>query len=223
MSYNEACFKDGKDVIDEMIDHGTMITRTMKRLPPNSKIPFPFNQEVAYTKEKWRAKETRTEEEERRTEQQLVEGEGNDDAAKFTAKFHAAQSSAGSAPKIDETPPPQKDDPPPKPKDDKGKAAVAEIRKTHSVFDKTIREWHGLIAMSEKSDITGGCKFEQLLNDTTRLDEENMQVERKYLSGTTLLDDDIRTAAARSGELAKLMKDGNKKAAMLMTWLKFKE
>ena len=53
MTYQKAANQDGEQVIIECIKAGTMTTRFNKKLPPSTKIPWPQNQEVAYTTETW--------------------------------------------------------------------------------------------------------------------------------------------------------------------------
>ena len=43
----------GEDALKEMVAVGTMVARIDPRLPPNSKIPYPHNQQVAHVREKW--------------------------------------------------------------------------------------------------------------------------------------------------------------------------
>ena len=53
MTFKAASDRDGETLIRECIAHGTMATRPNQKLPPTSKVPWPFNQEVAYVREGW--------------------------------------------------------------------------------------------------------------------------------------------------------------------------
>lgn len=62
MSFHQAAGKDGRETILEMIQNGSMTSRPNRKLSADTKIPWPENLEVAYTREEWHSgKETKAE------------------------------------------------------------------------------------------------------------------------------------------------------------------
>eukprot|EP00959_Pyramimonas_sp_CCMP1952_P431207 9031093-Pyramimonas_sp.AAC.1 len=145
MTFKAAADRDGEQLIRECIAHGTVVTRPNPKLPPSTQIEHPWNLEVAYVKEGWSKKVKVTDEEHSKEEQDEESGATKEFCEKFSTTWNGVGTQSSSAtlpanPRVD-THHPQKDPP-----SERDKVAVANARKVHSSFDKTAREWQGLLA-----------------------------------------------------------------------------
>ena len=61
--WKEVSDKEGHDALLEMVAAGSVVVRRHINLPPNSKIQYPYNQQVAYVRQKWSKVRRLTEEE----------------------------------------------------------------------------------------------------------------------------------------------------------------
>ena len=224
MSYHEATQKDSKAIVDEKLAFGTLVSRRIRGLPPDSKIEYPWNQEVAYTTSTWESTRQATDIDEAPRDADPEKAE--EDMQAFNARFddiaHVASSSTARA-ELDAT------TPAPRPSNDvaKSKAAIVPLRKSHSMFDKAKREWDGVLERSSRSDVTRGSKFEldlkEIKSEAEALDDANLTIENKFLGGTSLSDTDLRSAGQNTSALVALIRSGNKKTTMIRGWLNFKE
>ena len=98
---------------------------------------------------------------------------------------------------------------------DRDKVTMQKLRQAHGLCDKNIREWKATIEISKTKEATKGSTFETqlgaLISAAQAADAKNMSIEGKHLSGTSLLDADIRNAAEGTAALVKLLKEGNEK------------
>eukprot|EP00959_Pyramimonas_sp_CCMP1952_P000814 16086-Pyramimonas_sp.AAC.1 len=53
VSFQSAASRDGETAVREMIAFGTMQCRPNPKLPPTTTLEWPYNQQVAYTVDKW--------------------------------------------------------------------------------------------------------------------------------------------------------------------------
>ena len=104
------------------------------------------------------------------------------------------------------------------------KEAVSRARNMHGRWDRTRREWEGLLTRSEGHPNTVGCKFEVDLRNLVAVlvgvDEKMMVVEKAQLSKTPLDDVAIRESGDHATRLHEAMKEGCKKKNALGTWMK---
>ena len=92
------------------------------------------------------------------------------------------------------------------------KEAVSRARNMHGRWDRTRREWEGLLTRSEGHPNTVGCKFEvdlrHLVAVLVGVDEKMMVVEKAQLSNTPLDDVAIRESGEHATRLNYAIKDG---------------
>jgi len=220
LPWNEVAKKEGHDALLEMISAGTVLCRRHIHLPLNSKIVYPFNQQVAYVKEGWSKQKKRSE----RESFNDTAAAGADDVAKFHRRW--SESSPAKAPA---KAPPQ--GPAPSPADKGGterdKVAIGNLRKTHSAWDRARREYTALVAKSKDHQNTSGCKLETDLGDAvttgTNLDSKLLTYETKFLEGKAFTDAEIGSIAATVGQLVDIMKTNNKRAAAMKPWFKLED
>ena len=103
------------------------------------------------------------------------------------------------------------------------KIALQGVRRTHSAWDRFIREARGVIEHSKSCSTTADSKLEQDLNnvilegaepDTAILAWES-QVSMSSSSSSSLSSSSIKTVAQHCADLEELMKSGRKKIAAL--------
>ncbi|CAK0829345.1 unnamed protein product [Prorocentrum cordatum] len=213
MTFKAAADRDGGQLIRERIAHGTVITRPNPEPPPSTQIEHPWNLEVACVKEGW-SKKVKEQDEESGATKEFCE--------KFSTTWNGVGTQSSSPtlpanPRVDAQHP-QKDPP-----SEGDKVAVANARKVHSSFDKTAREWQGLLARSEANPYTKGAKFQTDLQDKLgvckQLDSKVMALEMQLLSRIPLTDSEIKQAGFDANGLVEEMKEGKKIAAKIKAWL----
>ena len=222
MPYKQAEGIEGAEALNEMIQAGTVTTRRHPRLPENSKIPYPYNQQVAYVKETWSKKrrvvDTHTLSENAEATTANIEsfmGDFNRESGAASSDMRVPVTkpiTAGTKQKVDD----QQVDA------DTLKVAVTSLRKGHSSWDRMKRDWLAVICKSENHQNTRGCKFESdlkhLMEHGDKLDKKICAMEGKHLTGVKLNADDIKESSAMTNELATIIKNGSKKANALKPW-----
>ncbi|CAK0830166.1 unnamed protein product, partial [Prorocentrum cordatum] len=232
MTFHGAASKDGEVAVKEMLRFGALKSRPNSKLPPDAELKWPCTLEVARAVEKW-SDATTAKKSERVDDHEGWNQDEMEEFSKATKRLSAkvkdatiAASSSGAA-----TPggaAPQANDgtggqgaPPPAERD---KVCVTNAKKSHTLWDRTRREWHALCVRSKSCENTRGCKIESdletLLKELDALDQDIMGVETKFLSATALTDDDITTTANNVQQLVDKIKIGNKKATALKPWFK---
>ena len=101
--------------------------------------------------------------------------------------------------------------------------AMASLRKGHNAWDRTSREWDGLVSKSAAHKNTKGCKFEVDLKNLTvkrrDLDDKLKSIERKYLTDPKSLDEDaMKWVSQYTHDLKETITQGQKKASALKPW-----
>ena len=230
--WKEIADKEGHDALLEMVKAGTVVTRRHPKLPADSAIAYPYNQQVAYVVEKWISK-TRVVDAEDSVSHADAEQDtlaGLEQRAKGASSAIASRRAgtggtvAASMPNaspganaVGALPMPAG----PSPRD---KEAVANVRKTHGLWDRAKREYTALVSKSKACSNTQGCKFEQDLEVTIQqgasLDDDLMKYEIKFLEGRTYSNDDVSEMSRLVTTAVDLIKAGNKKASALRPWFK---
>ena len=109
-------------------------------------------------------------------------------------------------------------------KDTASATAVSNMRKIHSAWDRTKREWAGLIAQSEAHTNTNGCKFESDLRavilNGTKIDDSMVTLETNYVAKGALARDEIEQGAKLASHLVEAMKNGAKRVVALKACFK---
>ena len=244
MTYREACNKDGEDVVAEMVAYGTLTCRRNPNLPPTSRIPEPFCNQVAYVKETWSGArvahtvETIGSDHEDGDDREDDPEDEQQQFQNFDKKFQqitggvprlalrqAMPDSAGGVAKKkeDEDAENEKKE---KENKERDKITVQNLRKAHSMFERARREWQATVSQSAANQNTTGSKVELDLDtciiEAGKTDECMMSVERKFLQGTSLVDSDIRNAAEMTTKLLEQIKGANKKQGALKAWFVLK-
>ena len=98
------------------------------------------------------------------------------------------------------------------------------MRKVHSAWDRTKREWAGLVAQSEAHTNTKGCKFESDLRASiligTKIDDSMVALETNYVAKGALARDEIEQGAKFASQLMEAMKNGGKRVVALRACFK---
>ena len=107
--------------------------------------------------------------------------------------------------------------------EEKAKLCVQKLRRCHSSWDSSKRQWKASQSKSEKHDHTAGCKFE---HDLTKMmatgdayDKICLEMESKHLGGTSLTDTDIRNVSEQVTNITNLIKSANKINNALNQWM----
>jgi len=225
LPWKEVADKEGHDALMEMVTAGTVLTRRHPRLPTTSTIPYPANQQVRYVVERWK---TTTKSSEHEDHVQPVAGD--QDAVSAHAKSVAAataaiQSRRGGNASVQETAAPSTQGAGPNATpSERDKTAVANVRKTHSLWDRGKREYTALISKSKACANTQGCKFELdlegAIKEGIKLDASLMLYETKYMEGKAFTNDDVEKMSSLATKTVELIKESNKRAAALRPWFK---
>jgi len=224
--WKEIAEKEGHDALIEMVTAGTVTIRRNPRLPITSQIPYPLNQQVAYEQEKWSRKRQTIEG--KRLEGELPQEEHEAFETQFASAKKATKISVadcrpggsrdGQAPGQG-----QGTDPKGQPSE-RDKNTIAQLRKTHSLWDRAKREYQGLVSKSKGNPNTRGTAFEVALeaaiNQGSQADSTLMGYETQYLGGRAFTDEDVSNLMALTNELVDLIKTSNKKATALRPWFK---
>ena len=194
-----------------------------QKLPSSSSIPFPRNQQVRFVKEVFSRKRKRGEETRREDA-----GEDPETVESFAATYDhfvhnslnaALSSSAGS--NLGAPPGPGKDV---GGQAERDKTTVTNLRKAHSLWDRSTRDFEALVRKSGSHPNTTGCKFEKdlvlIITSGASRDSAVKGFEQTFLEGKSFSDEEIKKAADVSNNVLKLVKEGQKKAAALRPWFK---
>ena len=110
---------------------------------------------------------------------------------------------------------------------DRDKVAIANLRKTHSAWDRAKRKYTALISKSNQHENTKGCKVETDLGNTvthgTQLDARMLTYETKFLEGKSFEDKDIADISTVVNQLVDIVKCNNKRSAAMKPWFKLDE
>ena len=227
--WRKAANEIGEENLREMVESGTMVTRLDPRLPPNSKIQWPNNQQVAHVREVWSnlAKQTESKKE---VSTKPQDEEGTKKSKKNLKrqkknkkkKFQWQSRPSGSQPSPQLQVVNEAKDKQLKDKLEKDKSVVAGIRRAHSAWDRQKRDWEALVEKSNQHPNTKGCKFESALSDLLAAGMTHDKVitakESKHLRGEALSETDVAEALQECKLLHELMKNGSKKAQALRPW-----
>ena len=193
-----------------MIQAKTIRHRDHPKLPAGSRIPFPQNQEFKTEKETFASKRKKNE------IQQLKETNEANEASK--ADFQANLPDFGISKAA------RKDSPGDSMKDTASFTAVSNMRKVHSAWDRTKREWAGLVAQSEAHTNTKRCKFESDLRASiligTKIDDSMVALETNYVAKGALARDEIEQGAKFASQLMEAMRNGGKRVVALKACFK---
>ena len=218
--------------MDELIKCGALQKRRIKGLPENSPIKYPYDQEVAKVKQRWSDSTIKTD------VQQLQGAAPEDEAAakasadEFTNTFESvsasrfgSDASARAAPVAAAEPGGNGGEKPPPP-DGRDAEILKQLRKTHGVWDRTHREWQGLLSKCQQNKYTKDSEMVSELEAKMRKcgedDEKNLALERKVMGGTKLVDKELLEAHGTTTSLADTIKKGQETVKLLKVWLKYK-
>jgi len=154
--WKEAVAKYGEDILTEMVIAKTIASRTNAMLPPNSKIEWPRNLEVAALTESWNNKRMSIDE----TSNEVPAGSSTDFENKFDEVQNMVKKMRADTGMIKKKTPEDAGKPGALPIPEQDKVAVANIRKAHTAWDRNRREFSALISKSSSHANTKGCKFE---------------------------------------------------------------
>jgi hypothetical protein len=215
--WKEAADKEGEDCLLEMVQAGTVIVRRHPKLPLNSSIPYPRNQQVKYEREVWSRKRKTTEE---TTHHKKEEASGSA-VASHNADFEAQVQSVGKVSKKAEAAQgPQ--EPQPNANEQRDKEALTNVRKAHSAWDRARRDYMSVVSKSKQNESTKETKTEKdletLIAAGNAADENICTLEVQFMGCKSFTTDDIADVVRLSQELHGLIKTGNKKAQGLRTW-----
>jgi len=151
--------KYGEDILTEMVTAKTIASRPNAMLPPNTKIEWPRNLEVAALTESWNKKRKSID----ATANEVAAGSSTDFEKKFDEyqnidKKMRASTGANTAKNTPEDagkPGVKKEE-----VSEQDKVALANIRKAHSAWDRSSREFSALVGKSAGHANTKGCKFQ---------------------------------------------------------------
>ena len=94
---------------------------------------------------------------------------------------------------------------------ERDKVAVANLRRTHSLWDRARRDYNALVAKSEANENTQGCKFERDLKSIVQqggpIDQNIQALESKYLCGKDFSDEEIKMGADMANSLVTFIKE----------------
>ena len=212
----------------EQVHARTVVLRKHPRLPKDTKIEWPYNQQVRYvsTRKKRRKKATEASVEN-------IEVEGAEEFDQFEAAYsrfnleHFAgekgtctgEGSTSSAGSVDQWQPP-----PQQPEDVRDRLVVAAARKAHTAWDKARREFEGVISHSRENANTKGCKFEKdlgsLIAEGNITDATIVAVEQKHVCGQQLTAAEVQSVATCGKDLKDTMKAGGKLSNAMKQWFK---
>ncbi|CAK0797564.1 unnamed protein product, partial [Prorocentrum cordatum] len=228
----KAAEREGHECLLEMVQAGTVLSRKNPKLPADSKIEFPFNQQVKQQREVEHKKNKTIDERENATHEAVT----SDGSEAFLKEFTHASIKANSVLKEGSGNPPTTapvsvlsgasvagsgthppDDP-------KVKVAIQAIRRSHNVWDRSLRDFAALVQKSKDHPNTQGCKFEKDLESISSqgdlIDKKLVSLEQKYMNTGTLDDDDIKLGAEQVSAIQDVVKQGNKRATALRPWFK---
>ena len=185
-----------------MLQAKTIEIRRNPKLPASSSIPFPRNQQVRFVKEVFSRKRKRGEETRREDADEDPETVESF-AATYDHFMHnslnaASSTSAGSNWRA-----------PPGPGKDVGgqaerdKTTVTNLRKAHSLWDRSTRDFEALVRKSGSHPNTTGCKFEK---DLALIIKSGASLD-SAVKGKSFSDEEIKKAADVSNNVLKLVKE----------------
>ena len=216
ISYRKAMEEEGKEELDEMIRLKTVTTRVNKKLI-GSAIEYPFNLQVKHVVESTLKRRKKTNRTSRNyVDADLAEGEAAHilATAEASAAFEAgAENSGRTGPGHPETKQEAREEAARnKEEEEKGKEAIASIRKGHSAWDRTKRDFNGTLKLSEACDMTANTLTEKKLTDLIATGDADDKIlvgyETTYVTKGCLGTSEMVDAAAIATRLAENMKTG---------------
>ena len=107
---------------------------------------------------------------------------------------------------------------------ERDKVAIAAIRKAHWAWDKATREWGAVLEQSQHCSATEDSTYEKHLKTTLvnsrATDQIIVDLEKKLIAGTSLLDSELKEAAKSTAKLNTTLKGGNKLMGMIKAWIR---
>ena len=238
VSWAVAAANEGEDVLMELVESGAAVCRRHPQLSPDSKIPYPKNQQVWISNEKFRKQEGAIDETEL-NEQGEVDTNKHEEFLKdfANAKIKVKrdkpgsnigrgkpESNIGAANVSDAASMVTSSSEKPKVIDEKTKIAIKNLRKSHSSWDRSRREFESAIQQSKKNENTKGSKIEQqlesLVNACNATDDMLIGLERIFMINGQLTDGQVLEASKLCAELKKDTDSAKELWNGLKSWFK---
>ena len=224
VSFKYLSDRDGFDVVMEYINSKNVLCRRNPQLPPDSKIQYPFNQQLQFVQATWSNKVISDDVQEQ-------QAETSEDASMeyFLKEHEARQQARGSMdPKAAPSSCPPKHEPRTeeecKQQTEKSKVAIQAVRKCHSSWDRMKRDWQTVVKTSESCPNTQGSKLESDMKDLiascSAIDQKIVDIESIFLSKSILTDDEIVSSCQHVQSMTAECKVGATKAQALRACFK---
>ena len=220
--------KEGYECLLAQVKAGTIMARRHVRLPAESEIPWPRNQQVRYLTEK-KQKSSGTGEFIENTR----ENEGQEAANDFDTDFEGRQlnmvpTSKSESSAVTQTkrgsalPEGMSIATPPSSAEVRDKVVEQHVRKVHNAWDKTKREFQATIDRSKNHVNTKGNKLEvelaKYIEEADQYDSQLVALEQKFLSNQRFSDDEVNSMGKLSTDVKELIKKGSKIAQAIKPW-----
>lgn len=209
MSWKEASDKEGEAQLRAMVSANTVESRRHPKIPENADIQWPFYLQIKINVEKTCKRKKTTEEDKEDTTTEMADFEN-----RWCQRALPRSSSTTTAPEAQKEKEKEKDE-----KDEATKAALAEVRKMHGVWDRFCRDAQGTIMASTQCENTNGCKIqidlEQELKVGATVDKTILAFETACATIKKADPEDITNVAAQCHALDSILKSGRKKAVAL--------
>ena len=241
-TFHAAAARDGEQLVLECLEYGTMTSHVNPKLPPTTKIKWPYTLMVARVKQVWSSKRQGTEE----TTHRKDEESNGDNAAEVQREYDNITGGVpglgvppkASVPAPAATPAPLADGGQPQPAEkeqdqenpqlsERDKTVLVAIRKAHSMWDRNTRKWSADLETSASNQNTAGTRPEgellKIIQSCEGLHTTMMAVERKLTQNTSLTDKEIESVTKTITSLTSTMKAGAKTATALRNWFTIQE
>ena len=218
-TYKEMVDTEGEDAVLEMANFKTCDMRRNPRLPPNSAIPWPRNQEF-WKDHDFKDKSTKvTDAKLEKSDHGQMDPEVHEQFRK-AAELAKGKKAATMVSKSEEGEGAPNNGPPLEGMRD----AIVAAKKAHSEWDRKKRDLEGVVGRSKLNENTKGCKFEQDLEAMieTGIQKDNvlLEYEKKFNTAVKMENEDLVKVKAETEELSKLAKEASKKSSALASWWK---
>lgn len=224
ISWREALEFEDEDALLEMIaPGGSVLSRRSTKLPANTKIEWPRNLQVEYSRETF-SKKQKTEDARSSNAKDENQGTFHNEFSQLQAAAPFANMATPGQPQAPAPAVPEAKAAPGLPERDK--TTLLSLRKAHSQWDRSKRDYAALLVKSEAHPNTKGCKFATDLQNSIKtgdkFDSVLVATESHSLAGNIFTDSDIEKGVASTNQLVQLVKDSNQKTQALRTMLKVK-
>ena len=200
----------GEELLKEMVESGSVLTRRNVKLPQESKIPYPENQEVKYIEQRFSKK--------RRFVTRTSRGQAPGDLEDFDKDWGKQETQDNQNPTSKQSKDKQE---PSDNLDTASKVATSNIKKAHQAWDAAKRDFDAVVSQSKLHPNTMQCKvvsdLSELVARGQAFDTKILLIESKAKMGERLSSDEITGSADMAKHLNEVIKTGKKKAQGLRT------